>query len=33
MGQAGYATAYELTAEQLRAALDRLSRWVEAPHW
>jgi broad specificity phosphatase PhoE len=33
MGQVDYATAHALTAEQLRAALHRLSRWAEAPHW
>lgn len=33
MGQVEYATAHPLTAEQLRAALDRLSRWLAAPHW
>jgi broad specificity phosphatase PhoE len=33
MGQADYATAYDLTGEQLRAALGRLSRWADTPHW
>jgi broad specificity phosphatase PhoE len=33
MGQADYATAYDLTGEQLRSALERLDRWAEAPHW
>jgi broad specificity phosphatase PhoE len=33
MGQADYATAYDLTGAHLEAALQRLSRWVEAPHW
>jgi broad specificity phosphatase PhoE len=33
MGQAEYATPYELSAQQLRSALERLARWAEAPHW
>jgi probable phosphoglycerate mutase len=33
MGQADYATAYELSAAQLRSAIDRLARWAEAPAW
>jgi broad specificity phosphatase PhoE len=33
MGQAEYAHAYELTADQLRAALARLEHWLLAPAW
>ena len=33
MGQAEYAHAYELTADQLRAALARLEHWLLAPTW
>jgi probable phosphoglycerate mutase len=33
MGQADYATAYELEAAQLDAALARLERWLRAPAW
>jgi 2,3-bisphosphoglycerate-dependent phosphoglycerate mutase len=33
MGQADYATAYELTGTQLTDALARLGHWLEAPHW
>jgi probable phosphoglycerate mutase len=33
MGQAEYAHAYELTGDQLRAALARLERWLRTPAW
>jgi broad specificity phosphatase PhoE len=33
MGQADYAHAYELTADQLRSALARLEHWLLAPAW
>jgi broad specificity phosphatase PhoE len=33
MGQAEYAHGYELTADQLRAALARLEHWLLAPAW
>src|SRR3954469_6682526 len=33
MGQADYAHAYELTADELRSALARLEHWLLAPTW